>query len=76
MRRWTQEERLRQSQLIQKWKPWKLGGVKSPEGKAISKINSYKHGLRSAEMRGVEKLLAKFKRQIRHELSLTINKKR
>ena len=76
MRRWTQEERLRQSQLIQKWKPWKLGGVKTPEGRAISKMNGYKHGMRSAAIREVEKMLTKFKKQIAYELSLTFNKKR
>ena len=48
MRHWTPEERLKQSQLIQSWKPWdKSTGAKTIEGKAISSRNAYKGGSRS-----------------------------
>ena len=59
---WTPERRLRQSQLIQKWQPWKSAGVKTPEGKAISRMNSYKHGARCAEVRETARQLAEWKR--------------
>lgn len=59
---WTPERRLRQSQLIQKWQPWKSAGVKTPEGKAISRMNSYKHGARCAKVRETARQLAEWKR--------------
>jgi hypothetical protein len=62
MRQWTLEERQHQAELIQNWKPWKTAGVKTPAGKAISKMNAYKHGGRSAEIRNVLKLISKLKR--------------
>ena len=48
-RRWTQEQRARQAELIRRWQPWKTGGVKTPEGKARSCKNAYKHGAYSYE---------------------------
>ena len=65
MRHWTLEERLRQSQLIQQWKPWRLAGVKTPEGKAISKMNAYKHGGRSAEVRDTLKAIAQYRKNLK-----------
>lgn len=45
MRQWTEEERLRQSQLIRNWRPWgQSTGAKTEAGKAVSKMNAYKHG--------------------------------
>ena len=45
MRKWTAEERARQSELIQKWKPWERStGAKTPEGKAASSQNALIHG--------------------------------
>lgn len=42
---WTPERRLRQSQIIQKYKPWlKSTGAKTAAGKEKSKMNAYKHG--------------------------------
>ncbi len=47
MRKWTDEEREKQSQAIQKWRPWeKSTGPKTWIGKSVSAQNSWKHGLR------------------------------
>ncbi len=52
-RNWTEEQKQRQSQLIQKWKPWKSStGAKTSEGKARSSQNALKHGFRSSEAIG------------------------
>lgn len=46
-RKWTLEQRKQQSEKISQWQPWKYStGAKTPEGKAISSQNSYKHGAR------------------------------
>ncbi|MGB4058279.1 MAG: hypothetical protein WBK77_09375 [Alphaproteobacteria bacterium] len=45
MRKWTQEERARQADLIRQNKPWeKSTGPRTAEGKAQSSKNSLKHG--------------------------------
>ena len=42
---WTSERRARQTELIQKWRPWeKSTGPKTPEGKARVSQNAYKGG--------------------------------
>ncbi len=65
MNTWTQERRLRQSQLIRKWKPWeKSTGAKTAEGKAISRMNSYKHGAYSSENRALSKLLFQYEKRL------------
>ena len=61
---WTPERRLRQSQMIQKWKPWQSAGVKTVEGKNISKMNAYKHGARCAEIRDIARQLTEWKRAL------------
>ena len=61
---WTPERRLRQSKLIQQWQPWKSAGVKTPEGKEISRQNSYKHGARCAEVRDMARQLTEWKRTL------------
>ena len=51
MRNWTTEQRQRQRELIQRWKPWKQStGAKTPEGKKRSSQNAYKTG-KSLEFR-------------------------
>lgn len=59
---WTPERRLRQSQMIQKWKPWQSAGVKTVDGKNISKMNAYKHGACRAEIRNMSKQITNCKR--------------
>jgi hypothetical protein len=54
---WTPERRARQAMLIRRWKPWLKAGVKTAEGKAISRMNSLKHGARSAVARSLIKVL-------------------
>lgn len=55
MRHWTQKERMLQSKLIKQQKPWQHStGPKTLQGKAKSKLNSYKHG---GHEKGVKKLL-------------------
>jgi hypothetical protein len=57
MRNWTLEERQRQRELIQRWKPWKKStGAKTPEGKKRSGQNAYKTG-KSLEIRELLKNL-------------------
>jgi hypothetical protein len=57
MRNWTPEQRQRQRELIQRWKPWeKSTGAKTPDGKKRSAKNSYKTG-KSLEIRQFTKFL-------------------
>ena len=49
---WTVERKKRQSEMIKEWKPWEQStGPKTDSGKDTSKMNAYKHGLRSEEFR-------------------------
>jgi hypothetical protein len=44
-RKWTPEQRLRQSEAIRRWKPWERStGAKTAHGKAISSKNATKTG--------------------------------
>jgi hypothetical protein len=46
-RGWTPERRARQSQAIQRWRPWEQStGPRSPEGKARSSRNADRGGIR------------------------------
>lgn len=59
MRNWTPEQRQRQRELIQLWKPWeKSTGAKTSEGKKRSSRNAYKTG-ESLEIRELFKYLNK-----------------
>ena len=63
MRNWTPEQRQRQRELIQRWKPWeKSTGAKTPEGKKRSRQNAYKTG-KSLEVRELIKCLNQLLRQ-------------
>ena len=44
-RKWTLEQRLRQSEAIRRWRPWEAStGAKTPQGKTISSKNATKTG--------------------------------
>ena len=59
MRIWTEEQRQRQRELIQRWKPWtKSTGAKTPDGKKKSAQNAFKTG-NSLETREMLKQLNK-----------------
>jgi len=59
---WTDEDRKRQSEAIQRWRPWECStGAITAEGKEASKMNAFKHGAYGAEMKRLEKLLQKIK---------------
>ena len=66
MRNWTPEERKKQSELIQRWKPWdKSTGAKTIEGKAISSRNAYKGSKRSF-MKVISSVLRDYKEALKH----------
>tara|TARA_B100001778_G_C18534253_1_gene605155 strand:+ start:568 stop:774 length:207 start_codon:yes stop_codon:yes gene_type:complete len=55
---WTPERKKRQAELIKGWKPWEHStGAKTNEGKDISKMNAYKHGLRSEGVKAIRRAL-------------------
>jgi len=59
MNGWTLERRRKQSEAIRKWKPWQRStGPKTVEGKSRVSLNAFKHGMRSAEIRQIEAVLA------------------
>ena len=63
MRNWSAEERQRQRELIQRWKPWtKSTGAKTLEGKKRSSQNSFKTG-KSVEIREMIRQLNKLLRK-------------
>lgn len=56
-RNWTLEQRQRQRELIQRWKPWeKSTGAKTAQGKKRSGQNAFKTG-KSLEVRELIKYL-------------------
>ena len=65
MRKWTEEERKRQAELVRGWQPWKKAGVKSERGKAISKNNAFKHGASGAETKAVRRYLKQCREQLK-----------
>ena len=71
MRRWTTEERRKQSQAIRRWKPWESStGALTNEGKAVSKMNAYKHGGRNAESREILRVIAQYRRLLSQVIGL------
>lgn len=46
-RKWTDEQRARQAELIRTWEPWKTStGPKTPTGKAVSSKNAVNYSCR------------------------------
>lgn len=65
MRHWTTEEREKQSQLIQNWKPWQRStGARTQAGKVISSKNAYKGGSRSL-MKVIASVLKDYKQMLK-----------
>lgn len=63
MRNWTPEQRQRQRELIQTWRPWeKSTGARTVEGKAKISKNAIKTG-KSLEVRELIKYLKKLMRK-------------
>jgi hypothetical protein len=53
------EIRQRQAGLIKKWQPWKHStGARTPQGKAVSSQNAFKHGMRQLVKQSHELLKA------------------
>jgi hypothetical protein len=71
---WTPERRRKQSEAIQRWRPWeKTTGPRTIKGKAVLSVNAVKHGMRSAGNREMERLIAqlsRIERGMREEISL------
>ena len=66
---WTQEQRQRQREAIQRWKPWEQStGPRTPEGKAASSANSLVHGLFDARSRALMKRVHALLREQRQAL--------
>jgi hypothetical protein len=62
-RKWTPEQRLKQSKAIRRWKPWEQStGAKTPQGKSVSSKNATKTG-DSAYVRELIKQINKILRE-------------
>jgi hypothetical protein len=45
-RQWTLTQHKRQAELINQWQPWKhSAGARTPQCKAVSSQNAFKHGM-------------------------------
>ena len=63
---WTTERRKRQAELIGRWQPWMHStGAKTPEGKAVSSQNAYKHGM--------SKLIKEIRQLLKEQKEVIIN---
>jgi len=61
MRQWTDAEKLRQAEIIQRVKPWeKSTGPRTVEGKEKSKMNAYQDGFYSQEGKKEHELVRSF----------------
>jgi len=63
MPRWTEEARLKQSELIKEWKPWeKSTGAKTEEGKKRCADNNYRRFTNNPELIKVMKQINEMKK--------------
>lgn len=63
-RTWTQQQRQRQREAIQRWKPWNQStGPVSLEGKAVAARNADRGGQRDAMRRAIKELREALKAQ-------------
>ena len=70
MRRWTQEERDRQAELIRKSKIWEHStGPRTEPGKAVVARNALKHGMRSAAWAAEQKMFNDLMQEVQRVLS-------
>jgi len=66
-RKWTLDQRLRQSEAIRRWKPWESStGAKTEQGKTISSKNATKTG----DSVYVRELIKQINRLIREQKNL------
>lgn len=69
-RKWTKLQREIQGRAIRRWKSWQSStGPRSPQGKAISSRNSFKHGCDSIWV----KKLRKMERDLRRSKSASVS---
>lgn len=66
-RKWTPEQRLRQSEKIHSWQPWTIRGEMSPAAKGRVSRNAFKGGQRSSVR--TARLLAVLIEEDAHELA-------
>lgn len=65
-RRWTPEQRQRQREAIQRWKPWaKSTGPKTPAGKAQASRNAFTGGHRVKLRQVIKELSAALREQLK-----------
>jgi len=65
-RKWTPEQRFKQSQAIQNWRPWnKSTGARTEAGKAICSRNADK-GKGVVEMRALQKQISELLKESKH----------
>lgn len=63
-RQWTLSQRKQQAELIRQWQPWKHStGARTPQGKAVSSQNAFKHGM-SKLLKEMRILLKRQKQQL------------
>ena len=66
-RKWTKEQRLRQSEAIRQWKPWESStGAKTEQGKTISSKNATK----TVDSAYVRELIKQMKRLMKEQKKL------
>ena len=68
-RKWTDAQRMNQSRAIARWKPWESStGPRTPNGKAASSENSFRHGCFSMMV----KRLRHLEREVRRSRNIKV----